>query len=255
MGLIVFFWNNFMNIKKLLTMGSLAVLLSANLSGCMTHTIISSAESKQGYEFNIHSSDSLIGFVINQDGKLIMLGKNYVYVFDDNENTKKLKEILITPEFLTLKQMSWTTVSNGQAQQISYYVKNQSFEFDVEFDFMYKNEREFVFLNELGFHNIDTKSTSWNEKLYNGYGEIKSFKHYIGLSGKVYQHNTSTQALINNAKPLSKPYTFALLNSKPKRTLNSKSAGMLLLLPFAVAGDLLTLPISYGLYKIGKNWH
>lgn len=252
-----------MNIKKLLAMGSLAVLLSANLSGCMTVLTVDNMKDKTYYENTSKqcATENLAGFVINQDGKLIMLSQNYVYVFNDNDNTKKLKHILTTPEFLNLKQMSWTTVDrNGATQSIDKYDHNNSFSFNAKFDFMYKSEREFIFLSELGLHNINTKLTSWDKKMYNGYGEIKSHTHFIHLGGTMYQHNNTTQELLKKSKHLSKPYTFSIIchNSEQvtKKASAIRKAGSLLILPFAVVGDVLTFPFSMTGARLATNgWH
>lgn len=231
-----------MNIKKLLATGSLAVLLSANLSGCMTHTTLQDAKkAKNQTIIQEYGSDSLIGFVVNKDGKLIMLGKNSVYVFDDNQDTKKLKQVLATPEFLTLKKMAWTTVAEGQSNSISYNPKNQTFIFNAKFDFSYKDEKEYLLLKSLGFH---------NEEIGTRLNDNRNLTHQITLNGKVYQHNSSTQNLIKSSKPLSKSYDFKLIGSSKS---NAKSFGTLLLLPFAVVGDILTFPLSYMMYGMLTN--
>ena len=248
-----------MNIKKLLAMGSLAVLLSANLSGCMTVLTVDNMKDKTYYENTSKqcATENLAGFVINQDGKLIMLSQNYVYVFDNNKTTEELKNILNTPKFLTLKQMSWTTVDRNRAtQSIDKYDSDNRFSFYARFDFLPKNESEFLLLKKLGF--LGEFAGDWNDT---NYGSIeKPRKHEIFLQGTMYQHNNTTQELLKKSKHLSKPYTFSIIchssEQVTKKASAIRKAGSLLILPFAVVGDVLTFPFSMiGAGLATNGWH
>lgn len=78
-------------VKSFALTALLAGILS--LTGC-THALITDTVEniKNPSTKTIKEQDSLAGFVIHQDGQLVMLGQRYTYVFDDNESTQRLKK-------------------------------------------------------------------------------------------------------------------------------------------------------------------
>lgn len=74
--------------------------ISLGLTGCTVNLIKGTVEETKNPTTKIvKEQDSVVGFVINQDGRLVMLGQRYVYVFDDNDKTDRLKKLLTTPNF------------------------------------------------------------------------------------------------------------------------------------------------------------
>lgn len=223
-------------LKSLVLTAILASILA--LTGC-THALITATtqdiKNPPTKTKTVKEQDSLAGFVIHQDGQLVMLGQRYAYVFDNNEKTERLKKILTNPEFLKLKY-HWE-ISNGMSKDARHnisYSRDGAFEFSAMFWYQYDNAQEFAEFQKAGFARYD----DYNPK-DNGFEIIPSF------TGKVYQHNASTKALLQTAKPLSKPYQFGIDRQVADKT--KMLGGSLLLplaLPFALVGDILFLPIS-----------
>lgn len=223
-------------VKSFALTALLAGILS--LTGC-THALITDTVEniKNPPTKTVKEQDSLAGFVINQDGQLVMLGQRYAYVFDDNESTQRLKKILTNPNFLKLKYHWEIAGGNGigdEARHNISYSRDGTFNFSALFWYQYDNAQEFAEFQKSGLARYD----DYNPK-DNGFEIISD------LTGKVYQHNASTKTLLKTAKPLSKPYQFGIDRQVPNR---AKSFGQALLLPlalpFTLVGDILILPIS-----------
>lgn len=233
--------------KLLALIGLLAMNLG--LAGCTTNLIKGTVSDLQNPPTKtVQEQDDLAGFVINPDDKLIMLGQRYVYVFDDNESVERLKQMLTNPEFLKLKY-HWE-IANGMSDEerhkITYY-RDGSFNFSAMFWYKYDNAQELSEFQRAGLARHDDYNPTDN-----GFEIIPDF------TGKVYQHNSSTKALLKTAKPLSKPYSFHIDRQISNKT---KSIGQALLLPlalpFTIAGDILILPVSLPITLNGGNidWH
>lgn len=224
---------------KSLTLISLLVA-SLSMTGCTMWLIQGAVEETKNPPTKItQEQDSLVGFVINQDGQLVMLGQRYVYVFDNYESTDRLKKILTTPEFLTLKY-NWE-VNGGKGESYDermrkiIYRYDGTFEFSAFFWYQYSNTQELAVFQKAGL--------AQGRQIKGANGEW--FEEIRYLHGKVYQHNTSTKALLKTAKPLSKPYSFAIDRQVADKAKLVGGALLLpLALPFAIVGDILILPVS-----------
>lgn len=238
--------------KPLKSLALTAILSSIlTLTGC-THALITdiaqdiknppTKDIKNPPTKTVKEQDSLAGFVINQDGQLVMLGQRYTYVFDDNDSTQRLKKMLTNPNFLKLKYHWEIAGGNGIGDEtrhkISYY-HDGTFNFSALFWYQYDNAQEFAEFQKAGFalhHNYSPTD--------NGAGR-QHYEFFANFSGKVYQHNASTKALLQTAKPLSKPYQFGIDRQVTDKTKMLGGALLLpLALPFALVGDILFLPIS-----------
>lgn len=236
--------------------------LCFNLTGCMTAEVLKPDSTYTQYQFQAIEQDSIIGFVMNKtDGKLIMLGKNHVYVFDDDRRTTRhLKAILTEPKFLTLKEMSWKTQAAYRMPDntILYNPNDGTFSFDAYFSFKLHSKEEAKTVIELGlltqwdhiFLNYETGRFEFTEEKYKQYGHNldigrTTWWHHDSFSGKVYDHNQDTLALIKNSKPLSKDFVFTLGADASEGRINKKVvAKKAVLLPFAVAGDIISAPFA-----------
>ncbi|MDO4896194.1 MAG: hypothetical protein Q3971_02420 [Moraxella sp.] len=226
--------------KPLKSLALTAILSSIlALTGC-THALITGTaqDIKNPPTKTVKEQDSLAGFVIHQDGRLVMLGQRYVYVFDDNDKTDRLKKLLTTPQFLKLKY-HWEITNGGafdeKARHKISYSRNNTFNFSAFFWYQYSTAEELAIFQKVGFAQSYSMEGANREQ----------FTIIPDFTGKVYQHNASTKTLLKTAKPLSKPYQFGIDRQVPNR---AKSFGQALLLPlalpFTLVGDILILPIS-----------
>lgn len=230
--------------------------ISLGLTGCTVNLIKGAVEETKNPTTKIvKEQDSLVGFVINQDGQLVMLGQRYAYVFDDNESTQRLKKILTNPNFLKLKYHWEIAGGNGigdEARHNISYSRDGTFNFSTLFWYQYDNAQEFAEFQKAGFalhHNYSPTD--------NGAGR-QHYEFFANFSGKVYQHNASTKTLLKTAKPLSKPYQFGIDRETTDRAKILGGALLFpLVLPFAVVGDILILPISLPITLNGGDidWH
>lgn len=230
-----------MKLRKTLT--AIGLLAMLGLNGCTVSMVGGVIEDLRDPPIKtVKEQDSLVGFVINQNGQLVMLGQRYVYVFNNDKSSQQLKQILTTPEFLKLKYHWEIEGGNGfseeQRHKIAYY-RDQTFNFSALFWYQFSTKQELKTFQKVGF------ATSVDEHNFCEYCNQQLFTRINNFQGKIYQHNASTQALLKTAKPLSKPYQFGIDRQKPNR---AKSVGQALLLPlvlpFTLAGDILILPIS-----------
>lgn len=237
-------------VKSFALTALLAGILS--LTGC-THALITGTaqDIKNPPTKTVKEQDSLAGFVINQDGQLVMLGQRYAYVFDDNESTQRLKKILTNPNFLKLKY-HWEITNGGafdeKARHKISYSRNNTFNFSAFFWYQYSTAEELAIFQKVGFAQSDSMENANQEH----------FTIIPDFQGKVYQHNNSTKALLKTAKPLSKPYQFGIDRETTDRAKILGGALLFpLVLPFAVVGDILILPISLPITLNGGDidWH
>lgn len=231
--------------KKLFAATAVAISMSVGLSGCYFSQTALEDTPVLGYEktFSVQDQDQIMGFVIQQkNNQLIMLGNKFVYVFDEESkcpytcHTDTLKQILQNPQFLQLKQMSWTTSQTGKFVYDSILLKGgNKFRFQAQFLFTPQNENEFAFLKQM-------KLIPQEDKPANIGHQYKEFRFFYGT---IYEHNESTRQLLKNAKPLSKNYKFALLTPKTEAWVDGGNlVKRILILPFAVVGDIILFPIS-----------
>lgn len=226
--------------------------ISLGLTGCTVNLIKGTVEETKNPTTKIvKEQDSVVGFVINQDGRLVMLGQRYVYVFDDNDKTDRLKKLLSTPQFLKLKY-HWEITNGGafdeKARHKISYSRNNAFNFSAFFWYQYSTAEELAIFQKVGFAQSDSMENANQEH----------FTIIPDFQGKVYQHNNSTKALLKTAKPLSKPYQFGIDRETTDRAKILGGALLFpLVLPFAVVGDILILPISLPITLNGGDidWH
>ncbi|MDO4427017.1 MAG: hypothetical protein Q4B88_02700 [Moraxella sp.] len=100
--------------KKLILTTLLTVFISTNMTGCLlSHEVLSGTKPQTYQKFIYQYKDSVASFVFDkQQNKLLMIGDNYVYVFDGNEQTERLKAILSNPK-LDTKRMTWNVWVDG----------------------------------------------------------------------------------------------------------------------------------------------
>lgn len=239
--------------KKLLIATTVAGAMSLGLTGCFTSTALQETKVLRSYtDYQQKAQDSIVGFVIRKENnQLIMLGNQYVYVFDntDCKNCAKLKQILQSPQFLQLKNMSWTTRAHSHYQIPAKYESNSvllkadnKFAFEAVFSFIPQDEKEFKFLQQMGLLLQDEHISNIG----------RQYRVPLYFSGQMYEHNDSTRQLLKNAKTLSKQYTFSLVTEEIKTSVRGGNlVKRALILPFAVVGDILFLPVSISAIK---NW-
>lgn len=228
--------------KKLLVAGAVSVSLSLGLSGCLSSIALQETKVTRSYtDYQQKEQDSIVGFVIHQEtNQLIMLGNKYVYVFNNCKSkgctSDKLKQILQNPQFLQLKNMSWTTQLPSRDKYNAILLNaDNTFEFNVVFSFTPQNEQEFNFYKQIKFL-LQDEATS---------GIGRQYYETLRLGGQMYEHNDSTRQLLKNAKPLSKSYTFGLFTQTTKTGVHQGNlVKRALILPFAVVGDILLLPLN-----------
>lgn len=232
--------------KKLFAATAVAISMSIGLSGCYFSQKTLEDTPVLGYEktFSVQDQDQIMGFVIQQkNNQLIMLGNKFVYVFDEESkcpytcHTDTLKQILQNPQFLQLKQMSWTTSQPGlKLMPNTILLKSgNKFRFRAQFQFTPQNEKEFAFLKQMNFIPQEDTPTKIGRR----------YEQQLNFDGKIYEHNESTRQLLKNAKPLSKNYQFDLLSSKTERPINGENlVKRIFVLPFAVVGDIILFPLS-----------
>lgn len=240
-------------VKKLLSSMVLMTALSLGLTGCATTILfqetngaIRSTEKAEKF-----AEDNVAGFVIQPDGKLMMVGENYVYVFNDNTDSQQLKKILETPEFLKLKEMSWSiyddTYQNSTAHSLKYNPTNNSFSLNARFKFKLHSKQEAELLNKLGFYSEHTYGRFFEDGLSDDeFKNLQDVSRYnLNLNGTLYAHNESSQKLLKQVKPLSKKYNFTILTYKEKSSVHTGlMARRIALLPFAIAADVVLLPVN-----------
>lgn len=225
--------------KKLML--GIITALSLNLTGCLTNAVFDLDYYQAPKATN---ADTVSGFVINKDdGKLIMIGQNFVYVFDANDNVEQLKALLNSPR---VSNMQWKIASDissasslsltGKYQDhaLRVYEKDQIFTFSAHFEYDVQNAQDKATINAINAV-VETPTFSVNET--NNRVELKY------LRGKVYRDNSPiVQKARQNAQALSKQYDFTLYTDADK--ISPIKATQFLLLPFAIVGDIITSPIQ-----------
>ncbi|WLF83983.1 hypothetical protein [Moraxella sp. ZY210820] len=244
--------------KKLLIATTITGAMCLSLTGCFTTVaLLETKVLHYNTDYQQQAQDSIVGFVIHKENnQLIMLGNKYVYVFNNCESkdchSDRLKQILQNPQFLQLKNMSWTTRVPSQYRIPSKYESNSvllkadnKFAFEAVFSFIPQDEKEFKFLQQMGLLLQDEHISNIG----------RQYRPPLYLSGQMYEHNDSTRQLLKNAKPLSKQYTFSLLTQETKTSVRGGNlVKRILILPFAVVGDILFLPVQISAVKNVKNW-
>lgn len=224
-----------MNMAKKLAMTSL-VAMSMGFGGCTVMAVGGTIEDlKDPPMKTVQEKDNVAGFVINDDGTLIMLSGRYVYVFDDNDKVARLKKMLTTPEFLKLSY-HWEIGGGTNYRHHISHGHDGRFNFGAYFWYQYHNAQELQGFQKVGIASDHDDLAGVNRQHYLFLGDF---------SGKVYQHNASSKALLAKVKPLSRPYDFIIDRQKPNKAKSIAQALFLpLALPFTIVGDLLILPVS-----------
>lgn len=239
--------------KKLLSSMVLTTALSLGLTGCATTILFQETDGaiEPTGEAKKFAEDNVAGFVIQPDGKLIMVGENYVYVFNDSTNSQKLKKILATPEFLKLKEMSWYILDKVYDEHsLTYDPTNNRFDFTARFKFKPHSKQEAELLKKVGLYgNDDNKCCNvCKDGLTDEVFKCLQYDAYsdLNLSGTLYKHNESSKLLLKQAQPLSKKYNFTIYTYKNKIQINAGSLiTRIALLPFTIVTDaVLFLPFN-----------
>lgn len=232
--------------KKLILTALLTTFVSTGVTGCLlSHEVLSSAKPQTHQKFIYQYKDSVASFVFDkQQNKLLMIGDNYVYVFDDNEQTERLKAILNHPK-LDTKRMSWNVWVNGIYNDVHHNSikidENNQFWFGVKLSYEYQNDAEAEFFKSLNFNHSSETGLVW-------VNERDTQRTRMTLTGKMYQDQSAiTQRLRSDAKALSKRYQFMIGRMETERDFSG--GAKIALLPFALATDIITAPLQWAFAK------
>lgn len=227
--------------------------LTLSLSGCWALT---DAVFDMDYEKTpkpMHT-DTVSGFVINKtDDRLIMIGQRFVYVFHDDTEAKQLKALLQSPKVSNMKWYISSSISSytykakykNHALRIYDYKEKQNptFQFQAHFEYDIKNTQDKATIDTMNAL-LDKSSTKLTT---NPTGNTAT----LVFSGDVYKDNSAiTEQARKNAQALSKQYEFTLYNDKGE--ISPIKTTKLILLPFAIVGDIISSPIQ--MFAGLKGW-
>jgi hypothetical protein len=202
--------------KKLISLISLAVI-SLNIISCKI--------TQEGLWGVDTYKEEFTGFTISEGGDVILIGKKYHYALN---NSEVLKKIIDSPIALKVE-----ILPNGL---LEVDPSSKKIEFDlrvvsIKYDLLSNSEREFF--KKLKFSDPQDNSSLYNYKVF-----YKSLD-LIGTREIVVQKDGHLIHPLNLAKPFKKDVV-------EERT-PLKTTSKILLTPFAVAADILMIP----LYIIG----
>ena len=222
--------------KTLLTIGALAVTLAS--TGCATSSVLNDSSSYTSTEKVVLSTDQIVAFgkpaealPRTPNASMVIIGEKRSYVLTEGGN-----------EMINL--LSNLNASNIRVNNaMEFEVPNNDGRFEGVMRFSYaklkddfsKKDYQYFLQNE----GEDCTSTS-DMRI-----DAQRFCFAVPVRGAIYPAVSNLQVIRANYRPLSKPYTVSFYTNKEETSTRGKgTADKLILLPFALAFDVVTLPLQ-----------
>lgn len=222
--------------KTLLTTGALAAMLVS--TGCATSSVLDEKSSYTSTQKTVLSTDQIVAFgkpaealPKTPNASMVIVGEKNSYVLTQGGN--EMISILsnLDPKNIRVKNAMEFEVpkNNGHFEGV------MSFSYAKLKDEFRKSDYQY-FLQNNGEDCTSSSDTRIN---------AQRFCFNVPVRGAIYPAVSNLQVIRSNYRPLSKPYTVSFYTNKEETRKRGKStADKLILLPFALAFDVATLPLQ-----------
>ena len=229
-----------LNLKVLLTGAALATLLA--ISGCATSSLLESGNqvvTSQSTK-NILSEDQIVAFgrpaqalPKMPNATMVIVGEKNSYVL-----TQGGTEMVSLLTNLTPKNIQ---VDN----EMNFYVPNNDGYFQGEMKLSYANLKDEFKRSDYQFflQNNGRECTSASDQRINA----QRFCFSVPVKGAIYPQVSNLSLIQSNYRPLTKPYMVSFYTQTQQNQVTrsgANSAQKLVLLPFALAFDVITFPFQ-----------
>ncbi|GAA0309124.1 hypothetical protein [Psychrobacter aestuarii] len=222
--------------KTLLATAALATMLVS--SGCATSSVLNKGASYTDTQKVVLSTDQIVAFgkpaemlPRTPNASMVIIGEKKSYVL--TEGGTEMINLLsnLDPRYITVKNAMEFEVPNNDGY----------FEGDMRLSYA-KLKEEFSKRDYQYFLQNDGKDcTTDSDNRINA----QRFCFDVPVRGAIYPAVSNLNVIRANYRPLSKPYTVSFYTNKQDVRNNSKTtADKLILLPFALAFDVVTLPLQ-----------
>lgn len=222
--------------KTLLATSAIAAMLVS--SGCATSSVLNDGSSYSSTEKVTLSTDQIVAFgkpaemlPRTPNASMVIIGekKSYVLTEGGNEMINLLSNL--DPRYITVKNAMEFEVPNNDGyfegdMRLSYAKLKEEF-----------SKRDYQYFLQNGGEDCTTSSDTRIN--------AQRFCFDVPVRGAIYPAVSNLNVIRANYRPLSKPYTVSFYtNQKEVSTRGKNTADKLILLPFALAFDVVTLPLQ-----------
>lgn len=242
------------HLVKLLLVGS----LTFGLSGCFSHGLLNDkfgSVMQENEETYIIQQDNVQSFIVDKtNGRLMMVGEQYLYLFDETDNTNAIKGILqysqLDPARLKVAGNNYDNIS-GLAVKVK--PESNQFIFSVKVEYHYRNDQERDYFAKHGFNISPTTNLAF--LITNAGIPIEGGI----LTGTLYRKSAEAKALLaqSSKQPQQMHQTFPItlygVNTN-KKVSASSLMGHMVLLPFTLTADIITMPAQLLIKEAFKDF-
>lgn len=222
--------------KILLASGAFAALLVS--SGCATSSVLNKGSSYTSTQKMVLSTDQIVAFgkpaemlPRTPNASMVIIGekKSYVLTQGGNEMINLLSNL--DPRYINVKNAMEFEVPNNDG----YFEGEMRFSYAKLKEEFSKSDYQYFLQNNGADCTTDSDTRIGAQR----------FCFDVSVRGAIYPAVSNLQVIRANYRPLSKPYTVSFYTNKQETSTRSKkTADKLILLPFALAFDVVTLPLQ-----------
>ncbi len=225
-------------IKKMFAKLAVLTAMIGTVSGCATLNLLNNPSDTDKTTKTILTEDYVVAFGSPAKGSMlpednvVVVGEKHSYVLSDGGN--QLVNLLnrLDPKNIHVDS------------DLNFFSEKNDGMFLGQINLSYAKPKDEVTYQDRQFflQNNGTECTTKSDERINA----QRFCFALKINGKVYPQVSNFQAVRTQYKPLSRPYQVAIYTIENKATTdNSKlCVGKLVLFPFALAFDVVTLPFQ-----------